>query len=47
MPVKYVDAATGKFIDGALANSGAPSAYGITTAEQLVATSLSQNSNDR
>lgn len=43
MPVKYVDAATGEFLPGALAKTGAPSAYGVTTPEQLVATSLSQS----
>ena len=42
MPVKYVDANTGDFLPGALAKTGAPSAYGITTPEQLVVTSLSQ-----
>ena len=43
MPVKYVDEVTGEFIPGMLAKTGTPSAYGITTPEQLVATSLSQN----
>ena len=41
MPVKYVDPKTGDFLPGALDKTGAPSRYGITTAEQLVATSLS------
>lgn len=40
MPVKYVDERTGEFIKGALQNTGAPSAYGIKTPKQLVATSL-------
>ena len=33
MPVKYVDEATGEFLAGALAKTGAPSAYGVTTPE--------------
>jgi len=41
MPVKYVDPATGEFLPGALENTGAPSRYGIKTAEELVSTSLS------
>ena len=41
MPVKYVDPATGEFIPEALAKTGAPSAYGVKTAEQIVAMSLS------
>ena len=40
MPVKYVDPETGEFIPGMLKKTGAPSAYGITTPEQLVETSL-------
>ena len=36
MPVKYVDEATGNFIEGMLKKTGAPSAYGVTTPEQLV-----------
>jgi len=40
MPVKYVDEHTGEFIKGALVGTGAPSAYGIKTPQQLVATSL-------
>ena len=40
MPVKYVDERTGEFIQAALKNTGAPSAYGIKTPKQLVATSL-------
>lgn len=47
MPVKYVDPATGDFLPGALAKSGAPSAYGVTTAEQIVAMSLSQDPTNR
>jgi len=42
MPIKYVDENTGKFLPGALENTGAPSRFGITTPEQLVATSLSE-----
>jgi len=45
MPVKYVDERTGDFLPGALKNTGAPSRYGITTAEQLVATSLGSTTN--
>ena len=41
MPVKYVDEKTGEFIPGMLKQTGAPSAYGIKTAAQLVQTSLS------
>ena len=33
MPVKYVNEQTGEFIKEALAKTGAPSAYGITTIE--------------
>ena len=40
MPVKYVDERTGEFLKGALEGTGAPSAYGIKTPKQLVATSL-------
>jgi len=41
MPVKYVNEQTGKFNKDVLLNhSGAPSAYGITTIEDLVYTSL-------
>lgn len=47
MPIKYVDEKTGDFIGSALTQTGTPTAYGITTPEQLVATSLSQGSNDR
>jgi hypothetical protein len=42
MPVKYVDPKTGEFLPGALVNTGAPTAFGVKTPEQLVATSLSQ-----
>lgn len=44
MPIKYVDEKTGQFLPGALKDTGAPSRYGITTPEQLVATSLSMKS---
>lgn len=41
MPVKYVCDKTGEFLDTqAMKESGAPRAYGITTADQLVAMSL-------
>jgi hypothetical protein len=41
MPVKYVDEKTGEFLDNdAMRASGAPHAYGIKTADQLVASSL-------
>lgn len=41
MPVKYVDEKTGQFLDNqAMKESGAPRSYGITTADQLVASSL-------
>ena len=43
MPVKYVDPNTGEFLPDALKNTGAPSRYGIKTAEDLVATSLSSS----
>ena len=43
MPVKYVDEA-GAFIDSqALKESGAPRAYGINTADDLISTSLSSD----
>jgi len=45
MPIKYVDEVTGEFIPEALKGTGAPSNYGITTPEQLVATSLNANDN--
>jgi|LakMenEpi03Aug12_release.lakeMendotaPanAssembly.Ray.scaffolds.fasta_scaffold2697549_1 hypothetical protein len=46
MPVKYVDVKTGKLIQEVLLKStGAPSAYGITTIEQLVANSLPPTEN--
>lgn len=41
MNVKYVDEATGEFLPGALDSTGAPSRFGVTTPEELVATSLS------
>ena len=44
MPIKYVDDKTGEFLPGALKDTGAPSRYGITTPEALVATSLSMSS---
>lgn len=41
MPVKYVDETTGELIDKVvLEQTGAPSAYGIKTIEQLVHTSM-------
>ena len=41
MPVKYVDDKNGEFIDTqAMKESGAPRAYGIRTAEDLVKMSL-------
>ena len=41
MPVKYVCDKTGKFLDNkAVKESGAPRAYGIHTADDLVAMSL-------
>jgi hypothetical protein len=45
MPVKYVCDETGRFLANspALKESGAPRAYGITTAESLVAMSLAQD----
>ena len=45
MPVKYVNPETGKFLPGALENTGAPSAYGINTPAKLVETSLSSDTN--
>ena len=47
MPVKYVDPDTGEFLKGALKGTGAPSAYGITTPEKLVETSLSTDKNGK
>ena len=44
MPVKYVDEQTGEFIRSSLEKTGAPSAYGIKTIEELVKTS--QDSDD-
>lgn len=44
MPVKYVDEKTGQFLDNqAMKESGAPRSYGITTADQLVAMSLTSD----
>ena len=43
MDVKYIDEKTGLFIGEGLAKSGGPSAYGITTIEQLVKSSTPQN----
>jgi len=44
MPVKYVNDKTGEFLDSqAMKESGAPRAYGIKTAEQLVAMSLTKD----
>lgn len=41
MPVKYVNETTGELIDDVVKEqTGAPSAYGITTVEQLVQTSV-------
>ena len=42
MDVKFVDETSGEFLDGSLLNTGAPSAYGITTIGDLVKTSLGQ-----
>ena len=42
MPIKYVDEKTGEFFPDALKDTGAPSRYGINTAEDLVRTSLAQ-----
>ena len=47
MPVKYVDPATGEFLPETLAYTGAPTAYGVTKPEQLVAMSLSQDPANR
>jgi len=44
MPIKYVNEKTGDFLPDALKDTGAPSRYGITTPEQLVATSLGMKS---
>lgn len=44
MPIKYVDEKTGEFLPDALKDTGAPSRYGITTPEGLVATSLGMKS---
>lgn len=44
MPVKYVCDKTGQFLDTqAVKDSGAPRAYGIKNADQLVAMSLTQD----
>jgi hypothetical protein len=44
MPVKYVDEKTGQFLDNqAMKESGAPRSYGITTADQLVTSSLTKD----
>jgi hypothetical protein len=44
MPVKYVCEKTGAFLDNdAMKASGAPRAYGIKTADELVASSLTQD----
>jgi len=44
MPVKYVDEKTGEFLDNkAMKESGAPRSYGIKTADQLVASSLTSD----
>lgn len=43
MPVKYVDPVTGQFNQAELAKSGAPSAYGITTSDDLVRSSMPSN----
>ena len=40
MPAPYVDPKTGVFIKSALEKTGAPSAYGIKTIEDLVKTSV-------
>ena len=40
MPAPYVDPMTGEFIESALEKTGAPSAYGIKTIEDLVKTSI-------
>jgi hypothetical protein len=44
MPVKYVNEKTGEFLDNqAVKESGAPRAYGIKTADELVAMSLTSD----
>jgi hypothetical protein len=44
MPVKYLDEKTGKFNEEVLTQkTGAPAAYGIRTAEELVKTSLGKS----
>jgi hypothetical protein len=44
MPVKYIDEKTGEFLDNdAVKKSGAPRAYGIYTADDLIATSLASD----
>jgi hypothetical protein len=44
MPVKYVCDKTGEFLDTqAMKESGAPRAYGIKTADELVAQSLTSD----
>ena len=46
MPVKYVNEETGEFNRQVLlCKTGAPSAYGITTLEELVETSMSSSTN--
>ena len=40
MPVKYVDEKNGEFIENALKDTGAPSAHGIFTIEDLVKSSM-------
>ena len=40
MPHKYVDEDTGEFIKDMLMKTGAPSAYGITTIDDLVRTAM-------
>ena len=44
MPVKYVDEKTGKFNQASLKGTGAPTAYGIKTIEDLVKTSMGNSS---
>ena len=43
MSIKYVDEVTGEFLPGVLNDTGAPSRFGVTTPEELVATSLSND----
>lgn len=44
MPVKYVCSKTGEFLDNeAVSKSGAPRAYGIKTADDLIASSLASD----